>query len=322
MTDLAWIPTATPSLKAFLGFDLQPIPVIPVIAGLVALAYVIGWIRLAVQKRPWPAWRGILFLLGCLLLAATMGLAIEGYGQVMFSVFMFQQMTLMMAVPPLLLLGAPGTLLLRSTPRNLPGRMILRTAIFGLRSWPGKIIVHPLFSIPLFLALFYGLYLSDAASWVFNQGIGVHIALELVFLFTGIVFNATLIPADPLPVPESHVVRIFHSFMEAGLHAFFGVIVMMAALPLVDRFAQLPPRWGIDPMEDQKLAGGIAWAYGEGPAVIILLIILITWFRQESKNNKIRDREVAMHGDKELDAYNDYLRQLAESEGRGSSAER
>ncbi|WP_369010577.1 cytochrome c oxidase assembly protein, partial [Bacillus cereus] len=62
----------------------------------------------------------MLFLLGCLLLAAVMGLAIEGYGQVMFSVFMFQQMTLMMAVPPLLLLGAPGTLLLRSSPRNLP----------------------------------------------------------------------------------------------------------------------------------------------------------------------------------------------------------
>ncbi|RAG63197.1 cytochrome c oxidase assembly protein, partial [Burkholderia multivorans] len=88
MTDLTWIPTEAPSLSAFLGFDLQPIPVIPVIAGLVALAYTFGWIRLAVQGRPWPAWRGILFLLGCALLAATMGLAIEGYGQVMFSVFM------------------------------------------------------------------------------------------------------------------------------------------------------------------------------------------------------------------------------------------
>ncbi|GAA3824876.1 cytochrome c oxidase assembly protein [Brevibacterium ammoniilyticum] len=314
MTGLTWIPTEAPSLSAFLGFDLQPIPVIPVIAGIVAAGYIAGWIRLTVLGRPWPVWRGILFLLGCVLLAATMGLAIEGYGQVMFSVFMFQQMTLMMAVPPLLLLGAPGTLLLRSTPRNLPGRMLLKTAIFGLRSWPGKVMVHPLFSLPLFLVLFYGLYLSNAASWVFNQGVGVHIALELVLLFTGIVFNATLIPADPLPVPESHVVRIFHSFMEAGLHAFFGVIVMMAALPLVDKFAQLPSGWGIDPMEDQKLAGGIAWAYGEGPAVLILLIILITWFRQESKNNTIRDREVALHGDKELDAYNEYLKRLANGE--------
>ncbi|RAG62535.1 cytochrome c oxidase assembly protein, partial [Burkholderia multivorans] len=33
MTDLTWIPTEAPSLSAFLGFDLQPIPVIPVIAG-------------------------------------------------------------------------------------------------------------------------------------------------------------------------------------------------------------------------------------------------------------------------------------------------
>lgn len=314
MADFTWVPTKAPSIETFLGFELQPIPVIPVLAGIIALFYIIGWIRLAVQGRRWPVWRGILFLLGCLLLAAVMGLAIEGYGQVMFSVFMFQQMTLMMAVPPLLLLGAPGTLLLRSSPRNLPGRIVLKLAIFGLRSWVGKVVVHPLFSIPLFLVLFYGLYLSNAANFVLSSGIGGHIGLELVFLFTGIIFNATLIPADPLPVPESHVVRIFHSFLEAGLHAFFGVIVMMATLPLVDRFTQMPASWGIDVMEDQKLAGGIAWAYGEGPAVAILLVVLITWSRQESKNNASRDREVALHGDKDLDAYNEYLRALNRGE--------
>lgn len=314
MTDFTWIPTQAPSIETLLGFELQPIPVIPVLAGFLALSYTIGWIRLAIQGRRWPVWRGILFLLGCLLLAAVMGLAIEGYGQVMFSVFMFQQMTLMMAVPPLLLLGAPGTLLLRSAPRNLPGRIVLRIAIFGLRSWLGKVVVHPLFSIPLFLVLFYGLYLSNAANFLLSSGIGGHIGLELVFLFTGIIFNATLIPADPLPVPESHVVRIFHSFLEAGLHAFFGVIVMMASLPLVDRFTQMPASWGIDVMEDQNLAGGIAWAYGEGPALAILLIILITWFRQESKNNAARDREVALHGDKDLDAYNEYLKALDRGE--------
>lgn len=316
MAELMWTPTQAPSMEAFLGFNLQPIPIIPVIAGILALAYTAGWIRLRLRGRPWPIWRGILFLLGCLLLAAVMGLAIEGYGQLMFSVFMFQQMTLMMAVPPLLLLGAPGTLLLRATPRNLPGRIALKVAIFGLRSWAGKIIVHPFFSIPLFLALFYGLYLSDAASTLLSMGIIGHVGLELVFLFTGIVFNATLIPADPLPVPESHIVRIFHSFLEAGLHAFFGVIVMMATLPLVDRFAQPPGTWGIDVMEDQELAGGIAWAYGEGPAVAILLVVLITWFRQEDKNNRIRDRHVDAFGDKELDEYNAYLGRLASGEER------
>lgn len=311
-----WTPSQAPSVEAFLGFGFQPIPVIPVIAGILAFAYIAGWARLLLLKRHWPIWRGILFLFGCLLLAAVMGLAIEGYGQLMFSVFMFQQMTLMMAVPPLLLLGAPGTLLLRATPHSFPGRIALRIAIFGLRSWVGKVIVHPLFSIPLFLALFYGLYLSDAASALLSMGIVGHVGLELVFLFTGIVFNATLIPADPLPVPESNIVRIFHSFLEAGLHAFFGVIVMMSTLPLVDRFAQPPGIWGIDVMEDQKLAGGIAWAYGEGPAVAILLVVLITWFRQEDRSNRIRDRYVDTYGDKDLDAYNAYLERLANGEER------
>lgn len=49
-------------------------------------------------------------------LAAVTGLAIDGYGYRLFSAFMFQHLTLSILVPPLLVLGAPGRLLLRSTP--------------------------------------------------------------------------------------------------------------------------------------------------------------------------------------------------------------
>lgn len=52
---------------------------------------------------------------GNLALAAVTGLAVENFGYALFSVFMFQQLTLMMAIPPLLVLGSPGTLLLRAT---------------------------------------------------------------------------------------------------------------------------------------------------------------------------------------------------------------
>ena len=110
--DWVSIPDSPPSLGQFLAFDLQPVPLIPIIGVALAAVYLLGAVRLWASGRPWPVWRTLTFLLGCLIIVIVTGLGVEGYGYVMLSVFMFQQLTLMMLVPPLLILGLPGTLLL------------------------------------------------------------------------------------------------------------------------------------------------------------------------------------------------------------------
>ena len=112
------IPDSPPSLQAFLAPADIPLPVLPIVAGILAALYLVGAIRLWTHGRRWPVWRTVSFLLGCVLLAAVTGLGVETYGQALVSVFMFQQLTLMMMVPPLLVLGSPGTLLLRATPHH------------------------------------------------------------------------------------------------------------------------------------------------------------------------------------------------------------
>lgn len=69
------------------------------LAAVLAIAYLLGVVRLRRQRRRWPLWRTVCFLLGCLVLAATTGLGVEAYGYALLSVFMFQQLTLMMTVP-------------------------------------------------------------------------------------------------------------------------------------------------------------------------------------------------------------------------------
>lgn len=128
VTGPVWVPALPPTLETLLAPTLQPVPLIPVLAALMALAYLSGAVRLWAANRRWPLWRTLVFLAGCALIAVTMGAGIEGYGLRMFSVFMFQQLTLMMAAPPLLILGRPGTLLLRATPHKGPGKLLLRLA--------------------------------------------------------------------------------------------------------------------------------------------------------------------------------------------------
>ena len=254
----------------------------------------------------WPAIRTACFLVGCLLLSTITGLGVEGYGFGMFSVFMFQQLTLMMVVAPLLVLGSPGTLLLRAMPHRGVGRWVLRLALGGLRSRAAKFALHPALVIPLMLLCFFGLYLGGVANVLLRTWTG-HIFLEVVFLMVGILVTAPLVSSDPLPRRRSYVSRLFDVFIEMQVHAIFGLVMLLSATPLVDFFVTASPEaWNVDPVRDQGVAGILAWTYGELPLVIILIATLSRWYSQDTT----RAAKAQVRSDAETDAYNEYLARL------------
>lgn len=293
----------------FLAPTALPAPVLPVIAVMLAALYLAGALRLWGRRRRWPIWRAVSFVLGCAALAATTGLAVEEDGYALFSVFMFQQLTLMMAIPPLLVLGSPGTLLLRATPHRGLGRLVLRAAHAGLRSRVARWVLSPWVGVPLYLLAFYGLYLADLADPLLSTVAG-HTLLEVGFLAAGLVFTVPILSSDPLPVRMSHGARAIDVFAEAALHAFFGVFLMMATTPLVQTFVAPTRALGIDPVEDQWLAGGLAWSYGEAPTLLMLIFVMHRWFRDDTRRAAAADRHADRHGDPELDDYNAYLQRL------------
>lgn len=304
-----WFPDAAPSLLAFLAPAPLPAPILPVVAALLAALYLAGAVRLWRQHRRWPIGRAVSFVVGCVALGATTGLAVENYGYALFSVFMFQQLTLMMAIPPLLVLGSPGTLLLRATPHRGLGRLVLRAAHAGLRSPIARAALSPWVGVPLYLLAFYGLYLANLADPLLTSVAG-HTLLELGFLVAGLVFTVPILSIDPLPVRMSHGGRAIDVFAEAALHVFFGVFLMMATTPLVTAFVAPTRALGIDPLEDQWLAGGLAWSYGEAPTLLMLILVMHRWFRDDSRRAAAADRHADRYGDPELDDYNTYLQSL------------
>jgi putative membrane protein len=315
--DPVWIPTAPPSLTEFLAFAPQPVPLLPAIGVVMAGLYLVGAISVWRSGRRWSVGRTLVFLSGCALTVVVTGAGIEGYGQVLFSVFMFQQLTLMMAVPPLLVLGAPGTLLLRALPHRGLGPVVHRLAVRALRSRVSRVLVHPGFALPLFLMSFYGLYLGGLADFFLATWAG-HLGLEVFFLAAGIIFTIPVLSPDPLPRRQGYAGRLLDLFGEMALHAFFGVIVMMAANPLVRAFSSPPESWGVDVLYDQQIAGALSWSYGEFPTLIILLVLLPRWFRHDTARARAADRDADEHGSPELDAYNEYLAQLRARSDRAS----
>lgn len=301
------LPTSPPSLWAMLGWLPPPVPILPVLAIVLAVWYLLAVRVIRCRGRQWAWTRTASFLAGCIALAAVTGLAIDGYGYRLFSAFMFQHLTLSILVPPLLVLGAPGRLLLRSTPHRGLGRYVVISALGGLRCRASRIVLHPGFTIPVFLLSYYGLYLSDLFDAAASSVAG-HVTLQVFFLTSGLLFILPILSTGPLPVRQSNLGRFFDIFVEMPLHVFIGVILMMAPRTLTETFAQPPPDWNVDPVADQGVAGA-RWSYGEPVALLTTVIFAIRWRRDEESESKKREADVE-RDDAELAAYNAFLRGL------------
>ncbi|MFF3905971.1 cytochrome c oxidase assembly protein [Streptomyces sp. NPDC001848] len=271
-----------------------------------------GWgvVRLVRRGDKWPVGRTLGYVVGVLIVLLTMCTRLNDYGMVMFSVHMVQHMLISMLAPILILLGAPITLALRALPtagrdRKGPRELLLML----LHSRYVRVITHPAFTIPLFIASLYGLYFTPLFDFLMASKAG-HIAMMVHFLAVGLVFFWPIMGIDPGPHRPGHLMRMLELFAGMPFHAFFGIALMMASTPMVDAYRHPPASLGIDALADQTSAGGIAWAFSEVPSVLVLLALLFQWYRSEQRQAKRKDRAADRDGDKELEAYNAYLASL------------
>jgi putative membrane protein/putative copper resistance protein D len=236
---------------------------------------------------------------------------LNDYGMVMFSVHMVQHMVISMLSPILILLGAPITLALRALPvartrgRKGPRELLL----MFLHSRFMRIVTHPAFTIPLFIASLYALYFSPIFDFLMGSRTG-HAAMMCHFLAVGLVFFWPIMGVDPGPHRPGYLLRMLELFAGMPFHAFFGIALMMASEPMVQTYKNPPASLGIDALADQNAAGGIAWAFSEIPSVLVLLALLFQWYGSEQRQARRTDRAADRDGDKELAAYNAYLAAL------------
>ncbi|WP_330237885.1 cytochrome c oxidase assembly protein [Streptomyces sp. NBC_00525] len=277
---------------------------------LAVLLYGYAVLRLRRRGDAWPVGRTVLFMIGVLTIALVMCTRLNDYGMVMFSVHMVQHMVISMLSPILLLLGAPVTLALRALPVAPRGRKGPRELLLMLlHSRYMKVVTHPAFTIPLFIASLYGLYFTPLFDFLMGSTVG-HLAMMVHFLAVGLFFFWPIMGIDPGPHRPGYVMRMLELFAGMPFHAFFGIALMMASSPMVEVYKNPPASLGIDALSDQSAAGGIAWAFSEIPSVLVLVALVFQWYRSEQRTAKRSDRAAERDGDQELQAYNAYLASL------------
>ncbi len=323
-------PARLPSIpEAEIGYDFDGPPTVARIlfdwrfdlifgsaAVIFAALYVAALVRLRRRGDKWPPGRTVSWLLGCLVLLFATSSGVGRYMPAMFSMHMVVHMCLSMLIPILLVLGAPVTLALRALPaagRDDPPGM-REWLLAALHSRFSRILTNPVVATVLFVAGFYGLYLSNLFDITASSHAG-HLAMNLHFLLSGYLFYWVVIGVDPTPRPIPPLAKVAVVFASLPLHAFFGVVLMGTKKVLgADYYRSLGLSWHTDLLGDQRLGGGIAWAAGEFPLVIVMLALLIQWARSDRRTATRLDRAADRDDDAELVAYNAMLAQLAHGE--------
>jgi putative copper resistance protein D len=284
-----------------------------------AALYLAGVRRLRRRGDAWPPGRTVAWLLGCLTLLFVTSSGLGRYMPAMFSMHMVAHMLLSMLVPILLVLGGPVGLALRALPaagRGDPPGM-REWLLAALHSRVSRFLTNPVVATVLFVAGFYGLYLGGLFDTAVGSHMG-HVVMNVHFLVSGYLFYWVVIGVDPTPRPIPPLAKVAVVFASLPLHAFFGVVLMSMQKVLGESFYRsLHLSWHTDLLGDQRLGGGIAWAAGEIPLVVVMIALLVQWSRSDQRTATRLDRAADRDEDAELAAYNAMLAELARRDTSG-----
>ena len=315
---LGFAPPAAPSLSSY-ATEVFPDALFALLTLAMTLLYLGGVLRLRRRGDHWPIGRTLAWLAGTAVMAFITLSGVMTYGMLMLSVHMVQHMTMAMLVPVLLVLGAPITLALRAIPPARRGQLGPRERILSiLHSRAIRFLTHPIVAFAIFVTAAPMVYFSGLFEYAMFNHTG-HMLMSLHFLLGGYLFYEVVIGVDPLPSRPIYPIRIVMVLAAAGFHAFFGVGLMESARLVAGEYYALlgaEIAWLPDTLADQRAAGGITWGFGEIPALVVLLALLVQWSRSDERDSRRRDRKET---DPELEEYNAYLASLAERDRTASS---
>ncbi|GAB3633234.1 cytochrome c oxidase assembly protein [Microbacterium shaanxiense] len=299
----------------FTGWDVDILWAVAAALGL--FFYLAGVLRMRSRGDRWPIHRTVFWVLGMLMLVWVTCGPINLYQDYLFSVHMLGHMMLSMAIPLLLVSGAPITLALRAIHKRDDGTRGGREWImWAVHSPFSRIITHPFVAAGIFIGSLWAFYFTDIVRWVMYEHLG-HEWMIIHFLLAGYLFTMSLVGIDPVPYRLPYPGRLITLIAIMAMHAFFGIAIMMQeGLMVAEWFGSMARPWGPTPMEDQYIGGGIAWSVGEIPTVIVAITVAIQWSRDDTKVQRRNDRHADRTGDAELEEYNAKLAALADRDAR------
>ncbi|MGZ4506598.1 MAG: cytochrome c oxidase assembly protein [Blastococcus sp.] len=252
----------------------------PVLLGTV-VAYLWAAHRIDVRHpdHPWPRRHTVAFLGGIALAALVLLGPVGAYDDTFFWAHMVQHIALMMLIAPLLLLGAPVLLILRSTTHHARHRWVLPV----LRSRVVTALCRPSIGWLVFAGVLLGTHFTPFYEYSLEHE-AVHIYVEHpLYLGAALIYYYPLISANPGPMRVPHSLRSVSLFSMMFPETMAGFFIYAAGYVMYPHYARVERPFGPSPLVDQQLGGALMW----GGSMIIdsvwVALAVAAWLRNEGQ---------------------------------------
>ena len=249
----------------------------PAILGALALS-VAGYCWIA-RRFPPRRWQAVYFSGGMLSLAAALVSPIDAGSGYLFTIHMAQHMLLLLVAAPLLALSVPAAFL---------GRLYGMPAIAR--------VLHAVWSPLPAVGLFNGVLIFWHLPFAYDATLavrGVHALEHLSFLAVGIVFWGVIVSPVPKLVRASWGLRLALVVIADVVNFLVGFALAFAGHPLYRHYVDVPRLWGLSPLDDLRLGGGVMWVMGQMMYVVPLLLLLSVFLRREDTRKPHQNAAVA-----------------------------
>ncbi|HET9001777.1 MAG TPA: cytochrome c oxidase assembly protein [bacterium] len=226
----------------------------------------LGFLWAARRFPPRPP-QPVYFWGGMLALAVALLSPIDAGSEYLFTIHMVQHMLLLLVAPALLALAVPATLV---------GRLyqIPRAAR----------VLHAIWSPLPALLLFNGVLVFWHLPFAYDATLAsrwVHMVEHLSFVGAGMVFWGVIVSPTPRLVRASYGLRLGLVVAADLINFLVGFALAFAGRPFYLHYTQVPRLWGLTPLDDLRLGGGVMWVMGQMMYVIPVLILLNVLLRRE-----------------------------------------
>ena len=280
--------------------------------------YLWGLFSLRRRGDSWPAGRTAFWVSGCVILFLTTSSGMGMFMMADFASHMVGHMIISMLVPVLLALGGPFTLALRALPAagrgNPPGPR--EWLVEFINSPISRFLTHPIVASVQFVAGFYIIYFGGFYETLASEHLG-HMFMNVHFLISGYLFYWVIIGVDAAPRHFSPMYKLMVLLSSLPFHAFFGILLMNYPTVLAEGwYSGIGLPWIPDLLQSQRVGGGVAWAMGEIPLVIVMLALAWQWYQSDMREARRGERQADRDDDAELRAYNEMLAEMSRADRR------
>jgi putative membrane protein len=252
----------------------RPDPLILGILALTALLYRSGLAQLGARRRQLVRPVNVVAFAGALLvLAIALASPLELAASSVFAAHMVQHLLLMLVVAPLLVCGRPVVVLGQAMPlrcRRLFVRVRARPPVRAARD----ALFHPVSVWVIGAVVLWAWHLPALYEAALRHD-ALH-ALEHASLIatSALVWAVALGRARrSLAVPAASALLFATALQSSAL----GAVLALAQRPLYPIHAAVAPSWGLTPLEDQQLAGGLMWVPPGIVYVVVIAALLSRW---------------------------------------------